>query len=372
MSNSFGRLFRITTFGESHGEAVGVVIDGCPARVELDLAVVQQWLDRRRPGRDDSLTSARRELDRVEWLSGIVDNKTLGSPITLLVNNTDQRPDDYQPTVLRPSHADFTHLRKYGVMSPSGGGRASARETVGRVAAAGIARQVLQTLVPELEILGWIDSVQDVGCSLTDDQLTNLDREQILANPLPCPDANKAQQMVEVIDQARQAGDTVGGCISVLVRNCPIGLGEPVFDKLEAQLAHAMLSIPATKGFEIGSGFRGTTMRGSQHNDSFVVDKDGTITTTSNHSGGVQGGLTNGADIYLRVACKPVSTIFQEQQTVDKDGQPLTFKAHGRHDPCVLPRAVVIIEAMAVLVLLDNFLINHARQGPVAQDKERN
>lgn len=358
MSNSFGRLFRITTFGESHGKAVGVVIDGCPARINLDLTVVQQWLDRRRPGQNDSLSSARRELDRVECLSGLVDNTTLGSPITLVVHNTDQRPSDYQPTVLRPSHADYSYLQKYQMMPTSGGGRASASETVGRVAAAGVARQVLQVLVPELEFIGWIDSVENIHCSLTDDQRATVNREQLLLNPLPCPDAEKAQQMVEVIEQARQDGDTVGGCISLLVRNCPSGLGEPVFAKLEAQLAKAMLSIPAVKGFEIGSGFRGTTMRGSQHNDRFITDDDGTITTSTNHSGGVQGGITNGADIFLRVACKPVSTIFQKQQTVDKDGQAVTFKARGRHDPCILPRAVVIIEAMAVLVLLDNFLLN--------------
>lgn len=358
MSNSFGRLFRITTFGESHGKAVGVVIDGCPARINIDLTIVQQWLDRRRPGQNDRLTSARRELDLVECLSGIVNDTTIGSPITLMVHNIDQRPSDYQPTVLRPSHADYTYLGKYGLMPPSGGGRASARETVGRVAAAGIAQQVLQTLVPELEFVSWIDSVQNVTCSLTADQLASLNIKQLSANPIPCPDADKAQQMVEVIEQARQDGDTVGGCIALLVRNCPVGLGEPVFDKLEARLAQAMLSVPAVKGFEIGSGFRGTTIRGSQHNDGFAVADDRTITTTSNHSGGVQGGISNGADIYLRVACKPVSTIFQQQQTVDKDGQSVTFKPRGRHDPCVLPRAVVIIEAMAVLVLLDNFLLS--------------
>lgn len=359
MSNSFGRLFRITTFGESHGKAVGVIIDGCPARINIDLTIIQQWLDRRRPGQNDRLTSARRELDRVKCLSGIVDNITIGSPITLMVDNIDQRPSDYQPTVLRPSHADYTYLGKYGLMPPSGGGRASARETVGRVAAAGLARQVLQVVVPKMEIIGWIDSVKNVTCSLTDDQLATVNRKQLSTNPLPCPDADKAQQMVEVIEQARQDGETVGGCIALLVRNCPVGLGEPVFDKLEAQLAQAMLSVPAVKGFEIGSGFRGTTMYGSQHNDGFVAN-DGTITTTSNYSGGVQGGISNGADIYLRVACKPVSTIFQQQQTVDKDGQPVTFKPRGRHDPCVLPRAVVIIEAMTVLVLLDNFLISRS------------
>ena len=362
MSNTFGRLFRITTFGESHGSAVGVVIDGCPPRVEVAREVVQRYLNQRRPGQS-ALTSPRQEKDRVEILSGIEDNLTLGTPIALLVRNTDVRREDYRASVLRPSHADFTYLAKYGIKAQSGGGRASARETVGRVAAGAVAMQVLQKFTPELEILTWVDSVKDICCDFSPQQMQQLTAVQIEGNPLRCPDPERADAMRVAIEQARDAGDSVGGCITTMIKNCPVGLGEPVFAKLDAQLAQAMLSLPAVKGFELGSGFHGTLLHGSEHNDAFV-NQDGQVRTTSNHSGGVQGGISNGADIYFRTAFKPVSTIFKPQQTLDTDQQPITYQPQqGRHDPCVLPRAVPIVTAMTALVLADNLLLSRSYCG---------
>ena len=363
MSNTFGRLFRITTFGESHGKALGVVIDGCPPRVTVQRDTIQLQLNRRRPGQSD-LTSPRQEQDHVEILAGVENDLTLGTPIALLVRNKDARPADYDDVarVLRPSHADYTYLTKYGIKAHSGGGRASARETIGRVAAAAVAAQVLQKLTPALEILAWVDSVKDISCDFSQQQMQQLTAAAIEKEPLRCPDPDKASTMRDIIVNARQAGDSVGGCIMTIVKNCPAGLGEPVFGKLDAQLAAAMLSIPATKGFELGSGFRGTQWHGSQHNDAFV-NQDGQVGVASNHSGGVQGGISNGADIYFRTAFKPTATIFKSQPTLDTDLQPVTLKPRqGRHDPCVLPRAVPIVAAMATLVITDNLLLQRTYQ----------
>ena len=357
--NTFGRLFRITTCGESHGNAIGVVIDGCPPRIEVSPAIVQYYLDQRRPGQSD-LTSPRQERDRVEIVSGIEKERTLGSPIAMFVRNTDVRRKDYHPEVLRPSHADYTYLAKYGIKAQSGGGRASARETVARVAAGAVALQVLKKFTPTLTILTWVDRVKDTHCDFSPAQMQELTAAQIERDPLRCPDPDKAKAMHKIITQARDEGDSVGGCIATLVKNCPVGLGEPVFAKLDAQLAHAMLSLPAAKGFELGAGFHGTTLRGSQHNDAFIA-QDGQVCTASNHSGGVQGGISNGADIYFRTAFKPVSTIFKTQQTLDTNQQPITYQPQqGRHDPCVLPRAVPIVTAMTALVLTDHLLLHRS------------
>lgn len=362
MSNTFGKLFRITTFGESHGKGVGGVIDGCPPRIEVSRELVQHYLDQRRPGQS-ALTSPRQEQDRVEILSGIEDSLTLGTPIALLVRNTDARRDDYRATVLRPSHADYTYLAKYGIKAQSGGGRASARETVGRVAAGAVAMQVLKKFAPKLEIITWVDKIKDVSCDFSASQMQQLTAKRIEDDQTRCPDPERAAAMRKVIEQARDAGDSVGGCIATLVKNCPVGLGEPVFAKLDAQLAQAMLSLPAAKGFELGSGFYGTTLHGSQHNDAFV-NQDGQVHTTSNNSGGVQGGISNGANIYFRTAFKPVSTIFKPQQTLDSKKRPITYQPQqGRHDPCVLPRAVPIVTAMTALVLTDNLLLQRSHCG---------
>ena len=361
MSNTFGRLFRITTFGESHGKALGVVIDGCPSQVEIRQDMIQRYLDQRRPGQSD-LTSPRQEKDQVEILAGMENDLTLGSPLSLLVRNADVRREDYRDVakVLRPSHADYTYLAKYGIKAESGGGRASARETVGRVAAGAVATQVLRQYVPELQMLAWVDQVKDISCDFSLPQMQQFTAEQIARDTLRCPEAKKSAAMQKIIAQARDAGDSVGGCIAALVKNCPVGWGEPVFGKLDAQLAQAMLSIPAAKGFELGSGFAGTRLHGSQHNDAFVTQA-GQVLTASNNSGGVQGGISNGADIYFRTAFKPTSTIFKEQQTINTEQQAVTFKPRqGRHDPCVLPRAVPIVVAMTALVLVDNFLLHRA------------
>ena len=361
MSNTFGRLFRITTFGESHGKALGVVIDGCPPKIEIRQEMIQHCLDQRRPGQSD-ITSPRQEKDQVEILAGVENDLTLGSPISLLVRNTDVRRRDYSDVaeVLRPSHADYTYLAKYGIKAQSGGGRASARETVGRVAAGAVAMQVLQKHVPDLQMLAWVDQVKDISCDFSSAQMQQFTAEKIARDTLRCPDTKKSAAMQKVITQARDAGDSVGGCIAALVKNCPVGWGEPVFGKLDAQLAQAMLSLPAAKGFELGSGFAGTRLYGSQHNDAFVA-QEGQVLTASNNSGGVQGGISNGADIYFRTAFKPTSTIFKEQQTINTEQQAVTFKPRqGRHDPCVLPRAVPIIIAMTALVLVDSFLLHQA------------
>lgn len=355
MGNTFGHLYRITSFGESHGGAVGVVIDGVPPGHRIDLEKVQAWLDRRRPGQSH-LASPRAELDQVECLSGLVDGISLGTPLTLIVRNQDMKQDHYADLqdVYRPSHADFTTDIKYGVKAPSGGGRASARETIGRVAAAAVAEQVLETLIPGFQVIGFVDRVKDVQADT--DQAMAYTRAAIEEHPLRCPDPKQRAAMEKLIVDAKKAGDSVGGSIFCGIHNCPPGLGEPVFDKLEADLAKAMMSLPASKGFEVGMGFASTYLYGSEHNDAFIKEGD-RIRTATNRSGGIQGGISNGEYIYLRVAFKPVATIFKDQQTVARDGKELTMKPRaGRHDPCVLPRAVPMVEAMALLCIMDHYL----------------
>jgi chorismate synthase len=357
--NTFGSLFRVTTFGESHGVAVGVVVDGCPPRLPLAAEEIQRELDRRRPGQS-AITTQRRELDQVEILSGLHEGLTLGTPIAMMVRNQDTRAGDYEEmrTKYRPSHADYTYRAKYGIRAWQGGGRASARETVGRVAAGVIARKVLAAAAP-VEIVAWVRQVQDLEVDIDPSTVT---AAAVDANIVRCPDAAVAARMIEKIDAARKAGDSLGGVVEVVARGVPPGLGEPVFDKLEADLAKAMLSLPASKGFEIGSGFAGTLLTGSQHNDPFY-NGGGRVRTRSNRSGGVQGGISNGEEILLRVAFKPTATILREQETVDEDGNDTTIKARGRHDPCVLPRAVPMVEAMMALVLADHFLRQRGQCG---------
>jgi len=350
MSSTIGTLFKVSTYGESHGKAVGAIVDGCPANVELCEADIQPQLTRRRPGQSD-MTTPRDEADRVTILSGIENGKTLGTPIGLMVNNKDQRPGDYQEMsdVPRPSHADFTYQMKYGNRAASGGGRSSARETIGRVAAGAIAEKILFERFGT-KITAWVSAVGDIDAR--DMSLENLTREQIDANIMRCPDEAAAVKMIELVAATRDRKDSVGGILTCVAENIPIGLGEPVFDKFEAKLAQAMLSIPAMKGFEIGSGFAGARMFGSQHNDPFV-QKDGRLGTTTNHSGGIQGGITNGEPIVFRTAFKPPATIGQAQQTATFGGASVMLEAKGRHDPCVVPRAVPIIETMTALVLMD-------------------
>ena len=352
MGSTFGQLFRITTWGESHGGGVGVIIDGCPPNLAISPQEIQVELDRRKPGQS-RITTQRQEEDQVEILSGVFEGKTLGTPISLLVRNKDARSTDYEEMRMkyRPSHADYTYDAKYGIRNWMGGGRASARETIGRVAAGAIAQKLLQ-LANEVEIVAYVNQVQDINANIDSSTIT---RKQVDRNIVRCPDPSVAEEMIDRIDKARKDGDSLGGVVEVVARNVPIGLGEPVFDKLEADLAKAMLSLPASKGFEIGSGFGGLSMSGSEHNDPFV-NKDGRIRTTTNRSGGVQGGISNGEDIILRVAFKPTATILKEQQTVDIEGNETTLKGRGRHDPCVLPRAVPIVEAMVALVLADHHL----------------
>jgi chorismate synthase len=350
MSNSFGNLFRITTFGESHGQGVGAVIDGCPPRMPLDETDIQPQLDRRRPAQS-KLTTPRQEADRVMILSGVDNGVTLGTPIALMVKNTDQRPADYRRmrSVPRPSHADFTYQIKYGIRALSGGGRASARETVGRVAAGAVAEKFLSERYG-IEIVAWVSAVAAVEAPSPD--LPSVIRKDIDRSDVRCPDSDAAAKMQDAIIAAQKAGDSLGGIISCVCRNIPAGLGEPVFDKIEALLAQAMLSIPATKGFEIGSGFAGSSMQGSAHNDVFIK-KGARLGTKTNYSGGVQGGISNGEPIVFRVAFKPPATISLPQKTVDFEGNDIVLEAGGRHDPCVVPRAVPIVESMAALVLVD-------------------
>ncbi len=357
MSSTFGSLFRVTTFGESHGGAVGVVVDGCPPRLALDPADVQADLDRRRPGQS-RLVTQRAESDTAEILSGVFGGYTTGTPIAVLVRNKDARPEAYEHLrdVYRPSHADFTYDAKYGFRDWTGGGRASARETVGRVAAAAIARKLLKTAAG-VEVLGWVQSVRDIEAAVDPAAVT---RDDVEAGPTRCPDPAAADRIVEAIEAARRDGDSLGGVVECVCRGVPAGLGEPVFDKLEAALAGAMLSLPAAKGFEIGSGFTGTRLTGLAHNDPFEPDGVDGIRTASNRSGGVQGGISNGEDIVIRAAFKPTSTIASEQRTVTRDGEAATLAARGRHDPCVLPRAVPMVEAMALLVLADHWLRQQA------------
>ena len=356
MGNSTGRLYRITTFGESHGGGVGVIIDGCPAGYSLDLEKVSDWLRRRRPGQSH-LSSPRDEKDEVECLSGLARGITLGTPIMLLVRNKDQKADHYNDleSVYRPSHADYTTDIKFGTKAPSGGGRASARETIGRVAAGAVAEQMLGHLAPKLQVTAWVDSVKGVRATIASPEAVT--REQVEENPLRCPSQDANQLEAEII-KAKKRGDSVGGTIYCQVTCPPTGLGEPVFDKLEAELAKGMMSLPASKGFEIGSGFEGTHMYGSEHNDVFYHDEQGQVRTKTNRSGGIQGGISNGETIYFKVAFKPVATIFRKQETVTTSGEDVVMAPkQGRHDPCVLPRAVPIVEATALNIILDHLLI---------------
>ncbi len=352
MSSTFGERFRITTFGESHGGGVGVVVDGCPAQMKVDVADIQAELDRRRPGQS-RLTTQRDEADEVEVLSGILDGVTLGTPLAMVVRNTDAKPGayDHLADVYRPSHADFTTQAKYGIRAVAGGGRSSARETVGRVAAGAVARAVLEAA--GVTVVGWVASVRDIVAEVDTDAVS---RTGVDAHPTRCPDAAAAAQMADAITAARADGDSLGGVVACVARGVPAGLGEPVFDKLDAQLAKGLMSLPAAKGVEVGSGFGATLLTGSEHNDSFIVGEDGPA-LASNNSGGIQGGISNGAPITLRVAFKPTATIAAEQHTVTTANEPTVLAARGRHDPCVLPRAVPMVEAMVCLVLADALLL---------------
>lgn len=358
MGSSFGHLFRITTFGESHGGAVGVIVDGCPPRLALDLEAIQAELDRRKPGQS-KITTPRKEDDRVEILSGLLDGVTLGTPIAMVVRNKDQRPGDYSEMAVafRPSHADATYQAKYGIQARSGGGRASARETIGRVAAGAIAKQLLAK-AQGTEVIAWVKRIHTIEATI-DPASVSLD--DVESNIVRCPDAACAERMIERIEAIGREGDSCGGVIECVVRRAPVGLGMPVFDKLEADLAKAVMSLPATKGFEIGSGFAGSLQRGSEHNDAFIATGDGSLRTATNNSGGIQGGISNGEDIVLRVAFKPTATIRKAQQTVTSSGEATVLEAKGRHDPCVLPRAVPMVEAMVALVLADHLLRQQAQ-----------
>ena len=357
MGNTFGQLFRVTTFGESHGGGIGVVIDGCPPKIDISEADIQRELNRRRPGQS-KLTTQRKEEDRCEILSGVFEGKTLGTPIALAVRNKDARPEDYREIAgkFRPSHADYTYEAKYGIRNWQGGGRASARETIGRVAAGAVAKKILETLYADFEIVAYVTQIHDIAAKI---DRSNVKMKNVEKNIVRCADAAAAKRMISLIEQVRDKGDSIGGVIECVIRGIPPGLGEPVFDKLEADLAKAMLSIPATKGFEIGSGFAATRMCGSEHNDPFEM-RAGKIRTTTNKSGGVQGGISNGEDIYFRVAFKPPATIALQQKTVTAAKQQSEVAARGRHDPCVLPRAVPIVEAMAALVVCDHALRQNA------------
>lgn len=357
MGSSFGKCLTVTTWGESHGPTVGVVIDGLPAGWKFDLDAVQAQLARRRPGQS-SLVTQRQEADELEVLSGLEDGVVLGTPLAVLVRNTDQRSRDYEALreKYRPSHADFTYEEKYGVRSSSGGGRASARETIGRVAAGAIAEQWL-TNTFGVEIVAWVEQVHDVSAT---GAFTTVTRNEVDQTPVRCPDRAVAEKMIETIEAIRKEGDSVGGIIAAVARNVPAGWGEPVFDKLEADLAKALLSLPACKGFESGLGFRSVGMRGSQHNDPFRMS-DGKVATTQNNSGGIQGGISNGMPVTIRAAFKPTATIMQEQLTVNVRREDDTITGRGRHDACVLPRAVPMVEAMMALVLADHALRQRAR-----------
>jgi chorismate synthase len=357
MGSIFGNLFRISTFGESHGGGVGVVLEGCPPRLPIDVEEIQRDLDRRRPGQS-VLTTPRQEADRAEILSGVFEGRTLGTPIGIVVRNKDARPSAYEEMrdVYRPSHADYTTEAKYGIRNWQGGGRASARETIGRVAAGAIARKLLSE-VAGIEVLAWVARVQAIDSKVDPETVT---LEEIDANDVRCPDADAAAKMYELIDSMRRRGDSVGGVVECVARGVPAGLGDPVFDKLEAELAKGLMSLPAAKGFEIGSGFGGTSMTGSEHNDPFVTDSEGRTRTTSNRSGGIQGGISNGESICLRVAFKPTATVRIAQQTINRKGEAVRLEAGGRHDPCVLPRAVPMVEAMVCLSLADHWLRQRA------------
>ncbi|MGK0177152.1 MAG: chorismate synthase [Lentimonas sp.] len=357
MGNSFGTLFRISTWGESHGGGIGVVIDGCPPRLPLTVEEIQFELDRRRPGQSD-ITTPRKESDHATIVSGVYEGYTLGTPIGIYVPNGDQRPSAYteMKDTFRPSHADFTYQAKFDIRNHEGGGRSSARETIGRVAAGAIAKKILH-LAGNVEVRAYITRIQDIEMPAQVDFPT---LQEVEASPVRCPHPDTAEKMIERIKSVRKKGDSVGGVIECRVRNLPTGLGVPVFDRLEADIAKAMLSIPATKGFEIGSGFAGTLKLGSEHNDIFV-NKDGKIGTETNRSGGVQGGISNGEELVFRVAFKPTATLIQNQRTVDKQGNETELMGRGRHDPCVVPRAVPIVESMAALVLTDHWMRQSAQ-----------
>lgn len=353
MSNSFGKLFRITTFGESHGAAVGVVVDGCPAGLEIDLEFIQKELDRRRPGQS-KITTQRKEEDKIEIVSGVFEGKSTGSPIAMLVWNEDQRSKDYSHIAdkFRPSHADFTYTEKYGIRDYRGGGRSSARETLARVAAGAIAKLILEK--KNIFIQAYVSQVGPIKLQKKYQELDLANTEE---NIVRCPDKVVAERMIQFIDDTRKNQDTVGGIVSCLITGTPVGLGEPVFDKLHAELGKAMLSINAVKGFEYGSGFEGVEMYGSQHNDEFYKDGE-KVKTKTNHSGGIQGGISNGEEIYFRVAFKPVATLMKDQPSINEKGEEVVVSGKGRHDPCVVPRAVPIVEAMAALVILDFYMRN--------------
>jgi chorismate synthase len=357
MANSFGQLFRITSWGESHGGGVGVVLDGCPPRLELSEADIQPDLDRRRPGQS-KIVSPRKEADTVQIVSGTFEGQTLGTPICMWVKNEDARPEAYSEmaTKFRPSHADYTYQAKFGIRNWQGGGRSSARETIGRVAAGAVAKKLLR-LRYGVEVLAYVQRVQGIAAQIDPDKVR---AEQIEANIVRCPDSETAERMIQLIEQMRQDGNTVGGIVMGVARGVPAGWGEPVFDRLEADLGKAMLSLPASKGFDIGSGFDSIEFTGREHNDAFR-SKGGKVYTTTNRSGGVQGGISNGETIYFRVAFKPVATVMHEQDTVDTDLQNTTLTGRGRHDPCVLPRAVPMVEAMTALVLADHALRHKAQ-----------
>ncbi|MFL2612283.1 MAG: chorismate synthase [Flavobacteriaceae bacterium] len=352
MSNKFGNIFTLTTFGESHGKAIGGVIDGCPPNKDIDLSIVQFDLERRKPGQSKIVTQ-RKESDKVEFLSGIFDGKTTGTPIGFIIVNKDQKSKDYDhiKNVFRPSHADFVYQKKYGIRDYRGGGRSSARETACRVVAGSIAKQILN----DISFKAFVSRVGEVSIS---SDFSKVNFENIEKNPVRCPDLKKAEEMENLIKSVRKEGDTIGGVVSCIIKNVPVGIGEPVFDKLHAELGKAMLSINAVKGFEYGSGFAGVKMKGSEHNDQYEADES----TKTNYSGGIQGGISNGMDIYFNVAFKPVATIMKDQRTIDSKGKETNISGKGRHDPCVVPRAVPIVEAMASLVLLDMILINNSKK----------
>lgn len=354
--NSFGKLFKITTCGESHGGAVGVIIDGCPAGIDITLDEIQQELDRRKPGQS-AITTPRSETDTIHIMSGVFEGKTTGTPILLLAYNKDQRSQDYDhlKNIFRPSHADFTYLMKYGMRDYRGSGRASARETLARVAAGSIAKKFLKQELG-IEVISYVEQVGGIKAYVPNDYITPA---LVESNIIRCPDDVVAKEMIKLVEEVRDDGDSIGGVIKCIIRNVPVGLGEPVFDRLQADLAKAMLSINATKGFEIGSGFAGVELRGSVHNDPFVLE-EGDIRTKTNYAGGVLGGISSGEDIYFRVAFKSVSTISKKQHTLDVDYNEVELEAYGRHDPCVLPRAVPVVDAMAALVIIDHYLRHKA------------
>lgn len=356
--NTFGQLFRVTTFGESHGGAIGCVIDGCPPNLKISVEDIQKDLDRRHPGQS-KITSPRKEEDKIEILSGVFEEKTTGTPIMLIAKNKDARPEDYDvlKTLFRPSHADFTFQKKFGIRDWRGSGRASARETLARVASGAIAKKFLKEKL-NIEFIAFVEQVGEIKTNIDFNKVTS---EQIESNIIRCPDEKTAIKMIELIEKVGKEGDSIGGVIRGVVKNVPPGLGEPVFDKLPADFGKAMLSIPAVKGFEIGSGFEGVKMNGSQHNDSFFVDKNNRIRTRTNFSGGIQGGISNGENIHFRVAFKPVSTIKKAQETINLKNEKVILETMGRHDPCVLPRAVPIVEAMAAITIMDHYLRQKAQ-----------